>query len=248
MRDIMVQRKKAEPVRLQKYLSECGVLSRRAAEEAILNGTVTVNGQPAVLGQKVTAGQDEVVYGGKKIRPLIGEKIYIRLNKPVGYVTTLSDDKGRPCVASLVENVGARVYPCGRLDMDSEGLLILTNDGELANKLTHPRHTIPKIYHVKLDAEITLEQLEKLNLPMEIDGYTILPVYTELLSRRDGHSNVRMTLYEGRNRQIRKMCEQVGLGVRRLKRVAVGPITLGRLKPGQWDYLTKEQVNYLQTR
>lgn len=239
---------KAEPERLQKYLSECGVLSRRAAEDAIRQGQVTVNGEPAEIGTKVTPGKDEVRYDGKTVRPSVGEKVYIRLYKPVGYVTTLSDDRGRKCVSELVEGVGTRVYPCGRLDMDSEGLLILTNDGDLANKLTHPRHTIPKIYHVKLDAELTLEQLEKLNQPMEIDGYTILPVYTELLTRRDGHSNVRMTLYEGRNRQIRKMCEQVGLNVRRLKRVGIGPITLGRLRPGQWEYLTKEQVDYLKTR
>lgn len=244
----MMERKpKNEPVRLQKYLSECGVLSRRAAEEAIANGEVTVNGETAEIGQKVSP-RDEVRYRGKFIKRPIRGKIYIKLNKPSGYVTTLSDEKGRPCVASLVEKVGARVYPCGRLDMDSEGLLILTDDGELANKLTHPRHTIPKIYHVKVDAEITLEQLEKLNLPMEIDGYTILPVYTELLTKKDGHSNLRMTLYEGRNRQIRKMCEQVGLGVRRLKRVGIGPISLGKLRPGEWEYLTKEQIDYLKTR
>ncbi len=243
-----MQRKTAEPMRLQKYLSDCGVLSRRAADAAIAAGEVTVNGTVAVLGQKVMPGRDTVLYQGKRVRQPIGQKVYIKLNKPEGYVTTLSDEKGRPCVAELVRGVGTRVYPCGRLDMDSEGLLILTNDGELANKLTHPRHTIPKIYYVKVDAEITLEQLERLNLPMTVDGYDLQPVYTELISRKSGHSNLRMTLYEGRNRQIRKMCEQVGLGVRHLRRIAIGPITLGKLRAGEWEYLTREQVNYLKTR
>ena len=167
------------------------------------------------------------------------------LNKPAGYVTTANDEKGRPCVTDLVKAVGRRVYPIGRLDMASEGLLLLTDDGALTETLTHPRHSIPKIYNVKVEGEITEEQYKTLLSPMEIDGYPIRPVYTEVLKRKDGKTLLQMTLYEGRNRQIRKMCEQVGLQIRFLKRIAIGNLTLGRLRVGEWRYLTKEQVSYL---
>ena len=236
--------KKMEKPRIQKYLSECGMLSRRAAEEAIEKGLVTVNGAPAEIGQKVTPGKDEVRYKGRKVVMPRGEHLYVMLNKPAGYVTTTSDEKGRPCVTDLV-SVGRRVYPVGRLDMASEGLLLLTDDGELTEKLTHPAHEIPKIYNVKVEGEITEEQYKELLSPMEIDGYAIRPVYTEVLSRKNGRTLLQMTLYEGRNRQIRKMCEKVGLEVRYLKRVAIGELTLGRLRTGEWRYLTKEQVSYL---
>jgi 23S rRNA pseudouridine2605 synthase len=167
------------------------------------------------------------------------------LNKPRGYVTTLSDDKDRKCVAELVEDVGTRVYPIGRLDMDSEGLLLFTNDGELANKLTHPKHHIPKIYHVKIKGEITPEQLKALGKPMVIDDYEIQPVKCEIITRRDNFTVIRMELYEGRNRQIRKMCEQTELEIIKLQRVAIGNIKLGDLAPGKWRHLTKTQVDYL---
>ena len=159
----------------------------------------------------------------------------------------MSDDRGRATVAELVRNVGERVYPIGRLDMDSEGLLLLTNDGELALKLTHPRHEIPKIYHVKVSKKVPYETLKKLNLPMEIDGYKLLPVKCELISVKADHSVLRMTLFEGRNRQIRKMCESVDLEVLSLRRIAIGNLSLGELAPGKWRYLTRTQVEYLKS-
>lgn len=231
--------------RLQKYMADCGLMSRRAAEEEIRKGLVTVNGVPAELGTKVTPGVDQVLYKNRKVVMPRGEHIYIMLNKPAGYVTTANDEKGRPCVTDLVKAVGRRVYPIGRLDMASEGLLLLTDDGALTETLTHPRHSIPKIYNVKVEGEITEEQYKTLLSPMEIDGYPIRPVYTEVLKRKDGKTLLQMTLYEGRNRQIRKMCEQVGLQIRFLKRIAIGNLTLGRLRVGEWRYLTKEQVSYL---
>lgn len=237
-----------QSIRLQKYISDCGIMSRRSAEEAIVSGEIAVNGASAVLGTKIIPGKDIVTYRGREIRmPRNAKKVYIMLNKPAGYVTTLSDEKDRKCITSLIADVPCRVYPCGRLDMDSDGLLLLTNDGDLANKLTHPGHSIPKIYYVRVDGEITLEQLETLNMPMEIDGYTIRPVLTELITRKDGRSSLRMTLYEGRNRQIRKMCASVGLDVLRLRRIAIGAIRLGDLKPGKWKYLTHEQIDYLRS-
>lgn len=231
--------------RLQKYMADCGLMSRRAAEEEIRKGLVTVNGVPAELGTKVTPGVDQVLYKNRKVVMPRGEHVYIMLNKPAGYVTTANDEKGRPCVTDLVKAVGRRVYPIGRLDMASEGLLLLTDDGALTEKLTHPRHSIPKIYNVKVEGEITEEQYKALLSPMEIDGYPIRPVYTEVLKRKDGKTLLQMTLYEGRNRQIRKMCEQVGLQIRFLKRISIGNLTLGRLRVGEWRYLTKEQVSYL---
>ena len=231
--------------RLQKYMADCGLMSRRAAEEEIRKGLVTVNGVPAELGTKVTPGVDQVLYKNRKVVMPRGEHVYIMLNKPAGYVTTANDEKGRPCVTDLVKAVGRRVYPIGRLDMASEGLLLLTDDGALTETLTHPRHSIPKIYNVKVEGEITEEQYKTLLSPMEIDGYPIRPFYTEVLKRKDGKTLLQMTLYEGRNRQIRKMCEQVGLQIRFLKRIAIGNLTLGRLRVGEWRYLTKEQVSYL---
>ncbi len=231
--------------RLQKYMADCGLMSRRAAEEEIRKGLVTVNGVPAELGTKVTPGVDQVLYKNRKVVMPRGEHVYIMLNKPAGYVTTANDEKGRPCVTDLVKAVGRRVYPIGRLDMASEGLLLLTDDGALTETLTHPRHSIPKIYNVKVEGEITEEQYKTLLSPMEIDGYPIRPVYTEVLKRKDGKTLLQMTLYEGRNHQIRKMCEQVGLQIRFLKRIAIGNLTLGRLRVGEWRYLTKEQVSYL---
>ena len=230
---------------MQKYMADCGLMSRRAAEEEIRKGLVTVNGVPAELGTKVTPGVDQVLYKNRKVVMPRGEHVYIMLNKPAGYVTTANDEKGRPCVTDLVKAVGRRVYPIGRLDMASEGLLLRTDDGALTETLTHPRHSIPKIYNVKVEGEITEEQYKTLLSPMEIDGYPIRPVYTEVLKRKDGKTLLQMTLYEGRNRQIRKMCEQVGLQIRFLKRIAIGNLTLGRLRVGEWRYLTKEQVSYL---
>lgn len=232
-------------IRLQKYFTLCGVMSRRSAEDEIEAGRVKVNGIVAELGQKVLPGVDEVIWNGKKIEYNEDtEFTYILLNKPRGYVTTAKDEKGRKCVTDLVRDVGVRLYPVGRLDMDSCGLLLLTNDGELANRLTHPRHEIPKIYEVSLNSKPSEEQLEILRSPLVIDGYRILPVETELVTKDDSYA-LRMTLFEGRNRQIRKMCEIAGVKISLLMRVAIGKIRIGELDFGKWRYLTKDEVEYL---
>ncbi len=234
-----------ESLRIQKYLSDCGVMSRRAAEKEIAAGRVKVNGAVAQIGQKIDPDTDEVVYKGKVVKKEIKSYTYIMLNKPVGYVTTMSDESSRPCVRDLVSDVGVRVYPVGRLDMYSEGLLIMTNDGELTNKLTHPKHEIPKIYHVKVDEEINSDKLRFLGRRMNIDGYDIEPVKCEVVTRKDGFTVLRMTLYEGRNRQIRKMCEAAELKVLSLKRIAIGELSLGNLKPGEWKKMSASQIKYL---
>ena len=163
------------------------------------------------------------------------------LNKPRGYVTTMQDEKGRPTVANLTSGVGTRVYPVGRLDMDSEGLLLLTDDGEFANQLTHPRHEIPKIYHVTLSKVLTKEELAALRAPMELDGYRLQPVTVKKLAP----DTIQMNLFEGRNRQIRRMCEIAGLKVLRLQRIAIGDLSLGDLPLGKWRELTPNEVQYL---
>lgn len=233
------------PIRLQKYFTDCGVLSRRAAEEQIRLGRVRVNGEPATVGTVIEPSLDKVEWNGKIIIPQCDESVCILLNKPRGYVTTMSDEKGRKNVSMLVSDLGIRVYPIGRLDMDSDGLLLLTNDGELANILTHPRHEIPKIYHVKVKGNATPEQIKALGAEMVIDGYKILPVKTSVLSRTPDNTTLEMTLFEGRNRQIRKMCESVGLSVTALSRVAIGSIKLGSVPVGKWRRLSKKEVEYL---
>ncbi len=232
----------ADPVRLQKYFTDCGVLSRRAAEAEIAAGRVKVNGAVAAVGDKIDPACDRVEWKGIPVRPPQNQKpIYLMLHKPRGYVTTASDERGRKTVTDLVRDVHVRVYPVGRLDMDSEGLLLLTNDGEFANRLTHPRHEIPKIYHVTLSPAPTEEQIEALRAPMELDGYRLQPV--EVL--RVAPDVLEMHLYEGRNRQIRRMCDAVSLKVKRLRRVAIGELTLGTLPLGKWRHLSEEEVRYL---
>lgn len=234
-----------EKIRLQKYFTDCGVLSRRAAEEEIKMGRVKVNGIRAELGDKIDPESDTVEYKGKQILPQRQEKrVYILLNKPCGVVTSAKDEKDRTCVTDLVK-CGTRVYPVGRLDLNSQGLILMTDDGELTNKLTHPRHEIPKIYEVEVVGKVTTEQLHTLNSSMTVDGYVLLPVKTEFLSKDEKFTTLRMTLFEGRNRQIRKMCAQVGLKVAKLTRVAIGSITLGDLQSGKWRYLTNEEINNL---
>lgn len=233
----------AELVRLQKYFSDCGVLSRRAAEAEIEAGRVRVNGAPAQLGDKIDPEQDRVEYNGKRVLPRADKPHrYILLNKPRGYVCTAKDEKGRRTVLDLLHGVNTRVYPIGRLDMDSEGLLLLTDDGDLTNKLTHPRHEIPKIYRVRVSPVPTKEQLKALTAPMELDGYRLLPVGV----RQIDPSLLEMELYEGRNRQIRRMCEAVGLKVTALQRIAIGELSLGDQPVGKWRNLTEEEIAYLQ--
>ena len=232
----------AELVRLQKYFTDCGVLSRRAAEAEIAAGHVKVNGEAASVGDKIDPACDRVEWKGKPILPPQNQKpIYLMLHKPRGYVTTMHDEKGRHNVTEFLRGVGVRVYPVGRLDMDSEGLLLLTDDGEFTNQLTHPRHEIPKIYHVTVSPAPTPAQITALSQPMELDGYRLLPVGV----RRLRADTLEMTLYEGRNRQIRRMCDAVGLKVKRLRRVAIGKLELGDLPMGKWRELTKEEVRYL---
>ena len=220
-------------------------MSRRAAEAAVEAGRVLINDQKALIGQNIDPESDMVKLDGKVIKPISQDKLYIMLNKPRGYVTTLSDERGRPTVATLVANCGARVYPVGRLDMDSEGLLLLTNDGELTLRLTHPRHEIPKIYHVTLRGEISDANISALKHVRKIDDYELSPVGICLLSRGEGKTVVEFTLYEGRNRQIRKMCEAVSLRITQLRRVAIGELGLGALPLGKWRHLTPEQIDYL---
>lgn len=232
----------AEPIRLQKFFTDSGVLSRRAAEAEILAGNILVNGVPAKLGDRVDPDSDEVTYKGRRVLPRADKpRRYVMLNKPRGYVTTAQDEKGRRNVTDLVRGVGTRLYPVGRLDMDSEGLLLLTDDGELTNRLTHPRHEIPKIYHVTVSPTPTKQQLRSLSAPMELDGYKLLPVGVRPLAE----DTIEMTLYEGRNRQIRRMCDAVGLRVSQLRRVAIGTLTLGALPLGAWRDLTPPEVAYL---
>lgn len=236
----------ANDIKLQKYVADCGLMSRRAAEEKILDGSIKVNGERVELGRRINPETDEVSFNGRLlVMPKFKKYYYIMLNKPKGYVTTMSDEQGRKCVADLVKDVGARVYPCGRLDADSEGLLIMTNDGELANRLTHPSHHIPKYYTVRVKGKITEKQLKLLNSPMTLDGTVLQPVEVSLLSMNENESSLGFTLHEGRNRQIRKMCEQVSLEVTKLKRIAIGQIELGSLKSGTWRFLTRSQVEYL---
>lgn len=220
-------------------------MSRRASERVIEAGNVKINGVTAKLGDKVDPENDAVVYNGKVIKPDGEKKRYIMLNKPLGYVTTTSDEKGRETVLSLLDGLDTRVYPVGRLDMYSEGLLILTNDGELTNRLTHPKHNMPKVYSVIIKGEISPDALHKLNSPMEIDGYKLKPVKVRVVSLKNGNSSTLFTLNEGRNRQIRKMCDACGLTVMRLTRISIGKLKLGELERGKYRDLTPTEVAYL---
>lgn len=234
-----------ETVRLQKYFTDCGVLSRRAAEAEIAAGKVTVNGAVAVTGQKIDPERDVVEYRGVRVLPVAAEKVTVLLHKPRGFVTTLSDEKGRHTVAELVADVGVRLYPVGRLDMDSDGLLLMTCDGELANRLIRPAHTLPKKYRVCVKGEVSPAALARLNEPFLLDGYTTRPAMVRLLSREGDNSLLSFELYEGRNRQIRRMCEEVRLPVLALTRVAIGELTLGNLPVGHYRVLTKKETDYL---
>lgn len=233
-------------IRLQKYFTDLGIMSRRAAEAVIAEGRVKVNGKVAEIGQKIVPGRDKVVYNSKVLGAEEPErKLYIMLNKPRAVITSLSDECGRRCIKDLISDIPGRVYPVGRLDYNSDGLLLLTNDGEFTNAMTHPRHGISKIYLVKVSGRVNAAQIEKLNKPMNIDGYDLLPVEAEITDPGETSTVIQMTLREGRNRQIRKMCEKVGLNVLRLKRVAIGKVELGDLPAGKWRELTPKEVDYL---
>ena len=226
--------------RLQKILSNYGVASRRKAEQMILERRVRVNGNTASLGDAADDEEDVIEVDGVRLKKQPA-RIVLMLNKPRGYVCTLSDEKGRRNVAELVSGCGARVYPVGRLDLNSEGLLLLTNDGELANRLTHPKKEVAKVYLVWLSHYIPGCE-DSIASPIEIDGRPTNPAKVEKL-RQDGETALlRITIHEGRNRQIRRLCERANVTVTRLRRVAEGPLQLGDLKPGQWRVLTEEEI------
>lgn len=230
--------------RIQKLISAAGLMSRRAAEEAIAAGRVLVNGEKAGLGDKADPALDRITVDGKDL-PRAGEKIYLMLNKPRGYVTTLRDEKGRKNVTELVGEQGSRVYPVGRLDMYSEGLLFLTNDGDFANRVMHPSHALSKVYHTWVTGENIEKAVHRLRRPMEIDGCTVQARGVDIVQGFPGGALLSVTIGEGRNRQVRRMCEQAGLKVTRLVRVEEGGVELGNLKSGCWRHLTKDEIRKL---
>lgn len=226
--------------RLQKILSGRGIASRRKAEQMLQDGQITVNGVPAVLGDTADPELDEILVNGQPL-PEQQRSVYILLNKPRGYVTTLSDEKGRPNAAQLVSDCGTRVYPVGRLDMDSEGLLLFTNDGAFANDLTHPKQEVEKVYEVWVSGYQPGGE-ERLARPIVLDGYRIRPPKVVLLSANGDKAKFRVTIHEGRNRQIRRMCVSAGMRCTRLRRIQEGTLRLGNLPCGAWRYLTAEEV------
>lgn len=229
--------------RLQKYLAECGVASRRKCEEIILEGKVGVNGKVVTeLGTKIIPGKDKIELDGREI--VSEKKVYILLNKPVGYVTTVSDEKERPTVMELLDGVKEKVVPVGRLDMFTSGLLLLSNDGEFIYKVTHPKHETTKTYIVKTRGVPTEKDLEKLRVGVKIEDYTTSPAKVELLLKDNTNdiSRIWIQIHEGRNRQVRKMCEAIGLSVIALKREGVGNLTCEGVERGKWRYLTDEEV------
>lgn len=233
--------------RLQKIIAARGVCSRRRAEEMILSGRVSVNGKTATLGQNADPETDIILLDGKHL-PTGSEHVYILLHKPRGYVTTLSDEKGRPNVTQLVQ-CGHRVYPVGRLDMDSEGLLVLTNDGELANRMMHPRGEVDKTYEVWVRGYCAGNE-KLLERRIVLDGKLIAAPKIKLLSARNDQAHLLITIHEGRNRQVRRMCQATGMRVMRLRRISEGVLSLGDLPKGRWRYLTDSEVaklkNHLQ--
>ncbi len=229
--------------RLQKILSGRGVASRRSAEKMITDGRLTVNGHTALLGESADPEKDEILLDGKPL-PSISENVYILLNKPRGYVTTVSDDRGRKTVMELVRDCPARVYPVGRLDMDSEGLLLLTNDGTFANALMHPKHNVDKTYEVWVTG-YHYASLGLLARPITLDGYTIRKPEVKLLWENGGKAKLLVTIHEGRNRQIRRMCEAANIQVTRLRRISEGSLKLGDLPLGKWRHLTQEEIERL---
>lgn len=232
--------------RLQKILSGRGVLSRRAAEDYIRNGRVTVNGQVAQLGQTADPDNDDIQVDGVPI-PKQPRAVYLMLNKPRGYVTTLSDEQGRKNVADLVTGCGQRVYPVGRLDLNSEGLLLLTSDGALTQKLTHPSHQVEKEYLVRVTGPVS-EAIPLLRKKMVVDGVTYDgAIVKRLPSDAKGSALLSMTIHQGKNRQIRRMCAAAGLTVHRLRRIREGSLTLGELPAGKWRYLTPDEVEALRS-
>ena len=232
------------PERLQKLIAASGLMSRRAAEACIAEGRVRLNGRIAVPGEKADPETDEILLDGKPL-PAGERKLTVMLNKPRGYVTTLHDEKGRKDVTMLLGGIRERLYPVGRLDMDSEGLLILTNDGAFANLLAHPSHEVEKCYETRVEGDVSEEHLAILRGPLELDGYRLRPAGIEVLERYENGALLRVTIHEGRNRQVRRMCELAGLKVKRLCRVREGSLELGDLGSGRWRKLSDEELRQL---
>ena len=231
-------------IRLQKFLSESGVASRRKAEELIEAGKVKVNGHVVALGTKVDPKRDKVTVRGKTV-VATREKMYIMLHKPRGFVTTMSDENDRKCVSDLVKDVPVRVFPVGRLDMNSEGLLIMTNDGELANIITHPSSLVNKTYRVTVGGAVAEETLDKLRTGIVIEGRKTLPCDVFVIERKPDRTVLNFIIHEGRNRQIRKMSESVNLEVLRLKRTEIAGVKLGMLPQGSWRPLNERELTRL---
>lgn len=235
-----------EKSRIQKIIAESGLCSRRKAEELISSGRVTVNGRPCGLGDKASPA-DIIAVDGKPLAPE-GVKRYIMLNKPRGYVTTLSDEKGRKTVAELISDVRERVVPVGRLDRDSEGLLLFSNDGDFVNTITHPSRHVSKTYRVTINGKVTEEQIMKLSSGVELDdGKVTAPCTVEVLVEEPERTVLLFVIHQGLNRQIRRMCAALGLSVGRLRRIAVGGVKLGMLKVGEWRELTPKELSILRS-
>jgi len=231
--------------RLQKIISAAGITSRRASEELILAGRVTVNGAVVTeLGSKADPAVDTVAVDGKPLT-IASKKLYILLYKPVGYLTTLGDPEGRPLVTDLLKEVGERVYPVGRLDYNTEGLLLLTSDGEWANQLMHPRNEVEKEYHVRVRGKVHKSQLDQLAGGVDIEGRKTAPARVCMIKEGEQNDWFSITIHEGRNRQVRRMCEAVSLSVVRLRRVRYGMLSMGSLKPGEFRFLTEAEVDGL---
>ena len=235
-------------MRLQKFMAQCGVASRRKSEILIQNSLVKVNGEIITeLGHKIDINKDTVIVDGKIIK-LEEKKVYILLNKPEGYITTASDQFNRPTVLDLVKNVEERIYPVGRLDFDTSGLLILTNDGELTYKLTHPRHEITKTYIAKIEGIPTIEQISAFENGLKINNYITSKAVFKIIRKDNRFSIVEIKIHEGKNRQVRKMCSKIGHPVIKLKRISIGEIKLDNsMKKGTFKYLTQKEINYLKT-
>lgn len=235
---------KDNKIRLQKHLSVCGVASRRKAEELILSGKVKVNGHIASIGDKVDPKRDKVTVRGKAV-VAVNEKVYIMLHKPRGFVTTMKDERDRKCVSDLVKDVGVKVFPVGRLDRNSEGLLIMTNDGEFANKLTHPSSHVNKTYRVTVSGQVEEENLIEMREGIVLDGRKTMPCDVFIAERKADRTVLIFIIQEGRNRQIRRMCEAVGLEVLRLKRTEIAGVKLGMLPQGKWRPLNEKEMRHL---